>query len=108
MALKPKQRDLAQLMVDEPKLTNVEYAKRIGIDPKTLYKWKKTDEFIEFRSELCRHKFKDLEALAMDQLKKRLVKGDMRAITYVLDGAGYKASEKVEISERSINITIED
>lgn len=106
--LKPKQRELAELMVNEPDLSNVEYAKRVGIDPKTLYKWQKTVEFQQYKHELCRRKFASLERLAMAKLQERVKKGDMRAITYVLDGAGYKASERVELTERSINITINE
>ena len=44
---------MAELMVLEPNKTNLEYASIIGVDPKTLYKWKKCPEFQEYVHELC-------------------------------------------------------
>lgn len=105
MALKIQQKALAELMILKPELTNVEYAKEIGIDPKTLYKWKKTDEFQAYMSELCKDKFKDLEKLAIDKLRDNIGKGNQKAIEYALDYLGYKASTKVE-AELTNDITI--
>lgn len=108
MALKIKQKALAELMILKPELTNVEYAKAIGIDPKTLYKWKKTDEFQAYMSELCQDKFKDLEKLAIDKLRDNIGKGNQKAIEYALDYLGYKATQKVEAElTNDININIE-
>ena len=76
MALKMKQKALAELMILKPELTNVEYAKEIGIDPNTLYKWKKTDEFQAYISELCQDKFKELEKLAIEKLRDNITKGN--------------------------------
>ena len=108
MALKIKQKALAELMILKPELTNVEYAKEVGIDPNTLYKWKKTDEFQAYMSELCKDKFKDLEKLAIDKLKDNINKGNQKAIEYALDYLGYKATQKVEAElSNDINISIE-
>ena len=108
MALKVKQKALAELMVLKPELTNVEYAKEIGIDPKTLYNWKKLPEFQAYISELCQDKFKDLEKLAIEKLRDNIGKGNQKAIEYALDYLGYKASTKVEAElTNDINISIE-
>lgn len=107
--LKAKQKALAELMVLKPELTNVEYAKEIGIDPKTLYKWKKTDEFQDYLHQCCQDKFKDLEKLAIEKLKENMAKGNQKAIEYALDYIGYKATTKVEADlNTDINITIEE
>lgn len=111
MALKPKQKLLAELMVEEPELTNVEYAETIGIDIKTLYKWKKTEEFDEYFRSLCKEKFKDLEQLALKKLKENVNNGYQKAIEYVLDYMGYKATEKIEADidgSLDINVNIEE
>lgn len=105
MALNPKQKALAELMVFKPELTNVEYAKEVRIDPKTLYKWKKTEEFQAYIGELCKDKFKELEKLAIEKLRDNISKGNQKAIEYTLDYLGYKASTKVE-AELSNDITI--
>ena len=96
MALKPKQKLLAELMVGNPYLNNVEYAEAIGIDPKTLYKWKKTDEFQAYMSELLREQWKDAEKLAQKKMIELAMQGDYRANQYILDNLGYKPTTKVE------------
>lgn len=108
--LKPKQKEVARIMVLEPELTNEEYAAQVGINPKTLYAWKKNPEFVEYLDGLCKEKFKSYEALALKKLHKRLEKGDMRAITYVLDGTGYKAKEQVDLKteELVLKVSVED
>lgn len=106
--LKPKQKALAELMVYNPNLTNVEYAHEIGIDPKTLYKWKKTVEFQDYVHELCQEKFKSLEKLAIEKLKENISKGNQKAIEYALDYTGYKADTKITADVKNdITITIE-
>jgi len=108
MALKAKQKALAELMVLQPEMTNVEYAKEIGIDPKTLYKWKKTDEFQEYLHSCCQLKFKSLEKLAIDKLRENINKGNQKAIEYALDYVGYKADTKITAELNSdVTITIE-
>ena len=51
--LKMKQKMLAELMVNNPNMTNEEYAKEIGIAPNTLYTWKNKEEFQDYLHELC-------------------------------------------------------
>lgn len=95
--LKPKQKKLAELMVLEPSLTNEEYAKRIGIDPKTLYVWKKNSEFQDYIHELCQQHFKSMERLAIRKLREQVENGKWQAIEYLLNGNGYKAKEEQQI-----------
>lgn len=104
MALTAKQKLLAETMVLEPELTNVEYAEKVNIDPKTLYKWKKTEEFQNYLHECCKAEFKSMEKLAMRKLKDNINKGNQKAIEYVLDYLDYKSAEKVEAD---LNATIE-
>lgn len=101
MSLSAKQTALAELMVLEPTLTNVEYAKRVGIDPKTLYKWKKTEEFQSYLHECCQLKFRSLEKLAIGKLRENIMDGNQKAIEYVLNYAGYQPAQKAEIDLRS-------
>ena len=108
MALKPKQRALAELMVSNPELTNLQYAEEAGIDVKTVYKWKKEQEFQDYVHELCLAKFEGLEKLAIQKLKENMAKGNQKAIEYALDYLGYKATQKVEADVNTdINITID-
>ena len=109
MALKAKQKLLAELMVAKPELTNEEYAAEIGISERTLYDWKKLQEFADYRDKLCKERFSDLQELAISKLKENIDKNNQKAIEYALDYLGYKATTKVEADITSdININIED
>lgn len=95
--LKPKQRAIAEIMVLEPDLRNEDYAAKVGINPKTLYAWKKDPEFNDYLHELCKEKFKNMERLALKKLKENIKKGNQKAIEYVLDGTGFKAAQELDI-----------
>ena len=97
MALKPKQMKLAELMVAEPNTKNIEYAEKIGISEKTFYTYKADPEFQEYLTQLCQERFKDMERLAMKELRKAVSNGNFKAISYVLDGLGYKAEDKIHM-----------
>lgn len=105
MALKARQRALAELMVLRPELTNLQYAEEAGIDPKTVYRWKKMPEFQDYVHELCLEKFRSLEQLATEKLRENIIKGNQKAIEYSLDYLGYKADTKIK-AEVSDNVTI--
>lgn len=108
MALKPKQRALAELMVSNPGFTNLQYAEEAGIDVKTVYKWKKEQEFQDYVHELCIERFRSLEDLAIAKLQENIEKNHQKAIEYALDYLGYKATQKVEAEVNTdINITID-
>lgn len=104
--LTTKQRKLAELMVSEPNLSNEKYAKQIGIDPSTIYRWKKSDEFNEYVSALCHDRFKDLERLAIRKLREQVENGSWKAIQYVLDSLGYAPKQEIDIKSTDINISI--
>lgn len=106
--LQVKQKLLAELMVEEPELNNFEYADRIDINIKTLYKWKKTPVFQEYLHSCCKDKFKDMEKLAIQRLKENVEKGNQKSIEYVLDYLSYKAPDTVEIKDKVIKIEIEE
>ena len=48
----------------------------------------------------------DLEKLAIQKLKENATKGNMRAIEYLLDYIGYKATEKIDVTSGDITINI--
>lgn len=104
--LSTKQKLLAELMALEPDRTNADYAREIGIDQKTLYRWKKEEIFKEYLHQLCREKFKDLERLAIKKLEEQIRGGNFGAITYVLDSTGYKATEHIDINANGITLNV--
>ena len=108
--LKPKQRLLAELMAIAPDMTNADYAREIGIDEKTLYRWKKEEIFKEYLHQVCKEKFKDLERMAIKQLGEKVEAGYMDAILYVLNNTGYKPDDNVNVNANGItlNVTVSD
>ena len=109
MALKPKQMRLAELMAAEPELTNEEYAERIGVNPSTVYAYKKLEEFQDYLHECCVKEFKAAEKLAIRRLIENADSGNQRAIEYLLNYLNYQPATKIEANVATdINITVEE
>lgn len=106
MALTVKKRLLAELMALQPEWTNADYAREIGIDQKTLYRWKKEEEFKEYLHSFCKEKFKDLERLAIKKLEEQVMGGDFRAVQYVLDGTGYKPADMLNVNTDNVTLKV--
>ena len=104
--LKPKQRLLAELMAIQPELTNAEYAREIGIDEKTLYRWKKEEIFLDYLHNLCKEKFKDLERMAIKRLGEKVEAGAMDAILFVLNNTGYKAEDNLNVNAGGVTLNV--
>lgn len=104
MDLKPKQIKLAELMVLEPDLTNEQYAEKINVNPSTIYAWKKNKDFQDYLHECCKEEFKSFEKVAIRKLKENCMKGNQKAIEYLLNYIGYQGVQKVEAD---LNASIE-
>jgi transposase-like protein len=106
--LKPKQKLAAEMMVANPEMNYEDIAKKLGVNPATLWRWRKLPEFQDFSHELCMERFKDMERLAIQKLQENIMKNNQKAIEYMLDFVGYKTVDKAEIDlSTDINITIE-
>ena len=108
--LKPKERQLAEIMASEPSLSNAQYAERINVSEKTVYVYKRKPEFNEYLSALCKERFADMEKLAVQKLKEQVKNNNWKAIQYVLDNTGYKMPEQQEIqmSTEIIKVSVAD
>ena len=84
----------------------------VGIDARTLYRWRHESEFVHFQNELKR--INDERWLAIVDAAKasalRLVEQDNAAMTqFVLKNDGYNPATKVEADvTQTININIEE
>lgn len=108
MALKNKQRLAAELLALRPDMKEWQICEEVGVSQKTLWMWKKIPEFMEHYHSVCETQFKELESLAIKQLKNNVSKGNQKAIEYALDYLGYKATQKVSADiENDITITVE-
>lgn len=106
---KERQENLLQYWIEHPNECYSEIAEHVGVPEKTFMHWRTYPDFMERYHELCKEKFGKLEALAMKNLKDRLELKDWKATKYVLDGLGYQAVQKVDIStDNVITISIEE
>lgn len=113
--LEPTQREriVCELWTSNPFLNAVEIAKMLNLpetpeSAKMIFSISRSDTYKELQSEICRDKFKDLEKNAIQKLGEQIQRGNMKAITYVLDSCGYKAEDVVNVKAQDgikINIT---
>lgn len=107
-SLSNKQKAAAEYMVANPEIGYDEVAAQLGINPATLWRWRKLSEFQDYMHELCMERFKDLEKLALRKLQENIMKNNQKAVQYALDYCGFKAPETVEVKDKTIKIEIEE
>ncbi len=106
--LTPKAKQLAEYRVDNPTLSDLQVSRDIGIDPKTIYKWKKKPEFQEYEHELCLIRFKEAQRIAVRKAYELAEKGNAKMIEYLLTNNGFKLPDEQNINltgDMEINIT---
>ena len=109
MALKPSQRKAAELMAMFPNMTFDDIATEVNVNKKTLWQWRKKEEFILYYQNLCKDRFRELEGLAVHKLKENALKGNQKAIEYILNYCGYQSTTKIEAElNTDINLIIEE
>lgn len=78
------------------------------ISPKTFYVYRQNPLFMEEYRNRQRSRFAALEGKAIELLDNELDNKNWNAIKYTLDGLGYKPTDKVEISETTIKVDIDE
>ncbi len=101
-----RQENVLQFWVNHPEMTYADICLECNIARKTFDTWRKDENFMQQYRTLCQQRFKELEAKAVEKLQKAVEKGDWNAVKYVLDGQGYSAAQKLDISTNTINVTI--
>ena len=105
--LAERQRRTIEVWLENPMADFKTIAEKAGISLKTFYNYRHDESFMAAYHEACRLRFSSLESKAMGVLDSQLEKGNLKAATYVLDGLGYKPTERVNLSGNTdINITI--
>lgn len=110
--LNDKQMLALELLTSGKGLSYKAICEQVGIDARTLYRWRHESEFVHFQTELKR--LEDERWLAIVDAAKasamRLVEGDNPKMTeFILKNAGYNPTTKVEADvNTSININIEE
>ena len=112
MALNKKQKLALELLTNGEGLSYKEIAETVGVNAKTLYRWRTEPEYALFQQELKR--INDERWLAtIDVAREAAVKlckeGKTEMVKFVLQNAGYNPTQKVEADlHTDIEIVIEE
>lgn len=85
-----------------------EIAAKAGIGQKTFYRYRKDADFMEQYHKAQQERFAAMEGKAVALLDEEMNNRNWNAIKYVLDGNGYKPTDKVEVQQTTFTVGIED
>lgn len=107
--LAERQRRVIETWLNNPLDDFKTIAAKAGVSERTFYTYRHDDSFMAAYHEACRLRFNSMESKAMKVLDSHLENGNFQAAKYVLDGMGYKPTEKVEAKVSSdVIINIEE
>jgi hypothetical protein len=109
MALKnAKQCELLEMMLANPMMSDVKLAEALGLNNKTVGKWRKEPEFQAEMKKRLQEQWKDAESLAQKKMIELAAEGNFNANKYILDSLGYAPAQRVEATvSQDIIINIE-
>ena len=109
MALKnAKQYELLEMMLSNPMMSDVKLAEALGLNNKTVGKWRKEPEFQAEMKKRLQEQWKDAESLAQKKMIELAAEGNFNANKYILDSLGYAPAQRVEATvSQDIIINIE-
>lgn len=111
-ALTPKQRHALELLLSGKGMTYKAICEEVGINPKTLYEWRKSPEYPRFQAEYERLKEEQWLATvetARASALKLCANGNQKMIEFILKNDGLNPTQKVEADiNTDINIIIEE
>lgn len=96
MALKPKQIELLEAMLAHPMMSDVKLAELLGLNNKTVGKWRKQEEFQDELKKRLADQWKDAERLAQAKMIELATDGCFQANKYILDSLGYAPAQRIE------------
>lgn len=107
MALKPKQIELLELMLTQPLLSDVKLAEIMGLNNKTVGKWRKLPEFQEEMKKRLQEQWKSAERLAQKKMIELANEGNFQANKYILDSLGYAPTTKIEADVKTTEYVVD-
>lgn len=97
-----------EVWLNNPLASFEDISKQAGISTKTFWRYRQDENFMNEYSRRCKQRFAALEAPAVSLLKDEMENHNWNAIKYVLDGTGYKPTDKVEVQQTTITVSVED
>ncbi|MEH7116891.1 phBC6A51 family helix-turn-helix protein [Neobacillus vireti] len=109
------QRRCAEILAtnDVHKMTIAQIANEIGVDPRTIYRWKKDPEFIAYQNSIAEQAMEDFLAETYTTLKQLLREGrsektKLEAIKLVLQNRGKLVDKQEHVHEMKQTETQEE
>ena len=107
-----KQLQAVELMIST-KLTQIEIAHAVGVCDETVHRWTKNPLFRAKVEEENKKRFHDLAVAAQKEMEKLALKGKqeqtrLQACKDILDRAGYKPREEIDLGGIDIRIDYGD
>lgn len=112
--LNPKQKKALELLTCGLGLTFKDIAEQVGVDEKTLWRWRNSPDFAHFQAELARLneiRWQAAEDAAREGAISLCREGNQKMIEFVLKNIGYNPTNKVEADVKTdivINLDDED
>lgn len=91
-----------------PLATFEEIAAAAGVSDKTFWRYRQDPEFMAEYSRRQKQRFAALEGKAVALLEEQMDSRNWNAIKYTLDGCGFKPTDKVEVQQTTICVSIDE
>lgn len=85
-----------------------EIAAASGVSDKTFWRYRQDASFMAEYSRRQKQRFAALEGKAIALLEEQMENRNWNAIKYTLDGTGYKPTDKVEVQQTTISVSIDE
>lgn len=95
-----------EYMLANPHFKIADIARVCEVHYQTAYKWVKSPVYYEEYKRRVNTQWREAVQTAQLQLINRVRNDDWKAIEYILDSAGYNATQKVELKNDTITINI--
>lgn len=107
MALKPRQIELLELMLSKPLLSDVKLAEIMGLNNKTVGKWRKMPEFQDELKKRLKEQWQNAERLAQKKMIELAADGNFQANKFILESLGYAPPQKIEADIKTTEYVID-
>lgn len=97
-----------EVWLANPLDTFEQIAAKAGISERTMYRYRTNPDFMAEYSRRQKERFASLEGKAVALLEMEMDKGNWNAIKYALDGTGHKPTDKVEVQQTTISVTVDE
>lgn len=101
--------EAAKIMAtSEKKMTSEQIAKTVGVDVRTFYRWKKDQKFMDMYAEFCEAEMDEFLAEAYRQLKKGVLRGNVKFVELYLKRSGKLIDRREVTKDMTLEVTTID